>query len=117
MNYTTYDFYKNWSLSDIPENIFDRYIAHASAFLDSITFNRLNIFSELSSDIQASVQKTVCDIADIMYKNETHKELSSETVDKYSVTYIVDKKTIEQRMYMVAIKYLGHTGLLYRGVE
>jgi len=47
------------------------------------------------------------------------KEIASESVATYSVTYAVgndSEKSIQNRQKDIVKKWLGHTGLLYRGV-
>lgn len=66
------------------------------------------------SSIPDEVKFAVCEIADIYNTEETRDGITSENNDGYSVSY--DKsRSIENKVYDIAVLYLADTGLLYRG--
>lgn len=99
------------------EKDYNRLSRQASAYLDFITFDRIkNVTDET---IMAKVKDACCSIADTLLLNEQGGGIASETNDGVSVTYVngSGSKTDEQRLHNAALIYLGHTGLMYRGVD
>lgn len=114
MSFITYGFYTNEYGGDlIPSNKFKRLSIRASAYINSITFNRID--KEL---VSKDVCFATCAIADTMYKIERDGGIkSSESVGNHSVTYKTNGNSREEKiLYKIAKTYLVHTGLLYRGV-
>lgn len=60
------------------------------------------------------IKYAACEICDILFESASYEALSSESNDGYSV--IFDKSTsIDKKIFKTACRYLGNTGLLYRG--
>ena len=99
------------------EKDYDRLYRQASAYLDFITFDRIKNVTDES--VMAKVKDACCAVADTLLLNEQGGGIASETNDGVSVTYVngTGSKTDEQRLRNAALIYLGHTGLMYRGVE
>jgi hypothetical protein len=107
---------------------FIKYERRARAFINDVTFNRLQNDATLIDD---TVKECLCEIMERNYSIDQEeaetggKLISSETIDQHSVTYAVsdieknevDKSRINfTKFYTIARQYLGNTGLLYRGV-
>jgi len=108
--YIDYIFYRDDYGGKVPEDEFLNLELKAVTLINYYTFNRI---IEVTDDVKFAV----CELID--YFNEIietdGKEISSEKVASYSVSYVVDGKseTIKQRD--IISKYLGHSGLMYRG--
>lgn len=116
MAYLDYLYYKaSFGGSTIPETSFLSYERKARVFMDYITFNRLNQDETLIDDI---VKECLCEIMECNYKIENDGGIKqSESVGSHSVSFVVNPNTTEySKYYKIARMYLGHTGLLYRGV-
>jgi hypothetical protein len=106
----------NFGGSTIPSNLFTSYERKARTFLDNITFNKLKIDATLITD---TIKECLCEIMECNYKFETDGGIKiSESVGSQSVSYQINQNDTEfNRYYKIAKRYLGHTGLLYRGVN
>ena len=100
---------------EMAEGDFKRLSRSASAYLDSITFDRIP--SVTDEKIKERVKEACCAVADVLLQKEQRDGIASETNDGISVTYTTEGSTDEQRLYRAAVLYLSNTGLLYRGVE
>lgn len=108
-----YSYYTDTYMGTMPEAEFDKLIRQAEAYVDAITFNRVN--SSLPSAVINKVYDAECAIADILQVAERGGIVSSASNDGYSETYAVSKETIEQRKHDAALLYLGLTGLMFCG--
>lgn len=112
----------------IPETSFITFERRARVLLDYFTFNRIQVDATL---ITAIIKDCLCEMMECNYNleqekiNNDGKLISSETIDKHSVTYAisdieknaVDRTQIDKvKYYNIAKTYLGNTGLLYRGI-
>lgn len=114
MVYADYDYYKNdFHGQKITNEEFDRLAIKASAFLDVITFNRI----EQTQPVADPIKNAMCAVAEIQQTYDSGAGgIASESVGKASVTYAnADGKTLEQESYNAAYPFLIGTGLLYRG--
>lgn len=96
---------------------FQRLSRQASAYLDHVTFDRIQNVTE--EKVMGKVKDACCAVAEVYLLNEQGGGIASETNDGISVTYVngAGSKTDEQRLHEAALIYLGNTGLMYRGVE
>ena len=118
MAYADYTYYSTEYGGAMPESEFKRLSRQASAYLDSVTFER--IAPELPTALMGKVKDACCAVADAYLLNEQGGGIASETNDGISVTYVAgvsNAKTENQRLREAAALYLGGTGLLYRGVN
>ena len=117
--YADYDFYTDKYLGRIipNENDFAYYALRASEIIDNKTFGRIN-------EITPAVQLACCAAADELYSDASAKAkaasgVSSESVDGYSVSYRAynteAEKVAEKRVNAAIKRYLGSTGLMFRG--
>ena len=117
--YADYAFYTDKYLGRIipNENDFAYYALRASEIIDSKTFGRIN-------EITPAVQLACCAAADELYSDASAKAkaaggVSSESVDGYSVSYRAydteAEKAAEKRVNVAIKRYLGGTGLMFRG--
>ena len=110
----------------IPEELFDYYIIQASAEVK----NRITLGADMSNPPD-EVKAAVCDIAEILCRGDGKdatgettvipEGVSSEKVGEYSVSYTgtsaAEKAATKSRQISSAmVKWLGPTGLLFRGV-
>ena len=117
--YADYAFYTDKYLGRIipNENDFAYYALRASEIIDNKTFGRIN-------EITPAVQLACCAAADELYNDASAKAkaasgVSSESVDGYSVSYRAynteAEKVAEKKVNAAIKRYLGSTGLMFRG--
>lgn len=123
MIYADMDFYQlEYFGQKIEQQNFDRLAMRASTYIDHMTMGR----AERAADL-AAVKMCCCALAEQFARIEAceaqssgGKELKSQTVGAWSQTY---KSGMElelearKRLPGIVYEYLGHTGLLYRGVR
>lgn len=112
---------------------FEPFAERASDYMDSVTFDRLSNGNYCISygEIQRKIKKCCCALAENLYYYDqkmrsgvASEAKQSETIGKYSVTYVNPLDSLEQLtggtfatyQYNTALRYLGGTGLMYRGV-
>ena len=115
MVYADFSYYKDTYCGEMAEGDFKRLSRSASAYLDSVTLDRIP--SVTDEKIMEKVKDACCAVADVLLLKEQRDGIAAETNDGVSVTYATEGKTDEERLYQAAVLYLGNTGLLYRGVE
>lgn len=110
----------------IPEQLFDYYATHASTEVR----NRITLGADMALPAD-EVKAATCDIAEILCRGDGNDAtgetvvvpdgVSSEKVGEYSVSYTgnsaVEKAAARNRqIHNAMVKWLGVTGLLFRGV-
>ena len=107
--YVEYNFYKETYQGKVSSVDFPRLEIQASSIVDLYTFNRIGEPDE-------KVKFAVCELVDYMHDLEGtgNKEIASEKVGTYSVTY-VEKETVQDKQKNIVKKWLGLSGLMYRG--
>ena len=110
--YADYEYYTNSFGGKMAEEDFVRLSRQASAYLDYVCFDRI-------VDVTEKVKDACCAVAEVYQLNEKGGGIASETNDGISITYVNGQTAItaEQRLYQAAQVYLGHTRLMYRGVD
>ena len=124
------DFFKGILITD--EAMFRTFSERASEFVDTVTFDRLHNENILDT-CQLSVGKCVCALAEQFFRrnislSETDKMPEiSESIGAYSVSranpydYVQEISMTDadfrKSLKSTVLRYLGNTGLLYRGVE
>ena len=77
------------------------------------------VFSQISQPPSPyhtdAVSDSICAVAELLYKSSKRDGLKAESIDGYSVTYS-ESKTLSADINALIRKYLGNTGLLFRGV-
>lgn len=118
--YADYDFYQDvftgTRITD--EDVFNRMAIDASYFMDEMCFGRID-----QANLTDEIKFACCALADVCHSEVTSgsigKGIASETVGPHSVSYVGVKELREQirneKMEIIR-RYLGNTGLLYRGV-
>lgn len=117
MIYADFSYYKDTYCGEMAEGDFKRLSRSASAYLDSVCFDRIP--SVTDEKIMEKVREACCAVTDAILLNE-NGVVSQESNDGVSVIYtrgVSNTLTDEERLYQAAVLYLGSTGLLYRGVE
>lgn len=118
MIYADFSYYRDTYCGEMAEGDFKRFSRSASAYLDSITFDRIP--SVTDEKIKERVKEACCAVADALLRKEQRDGIAAESNDGVSVTYAIyasETNENERRLYQAAVLYLGNTGLLYRGVE
>lgn len=111
--YVDYAFYSQAYGGKVSSEDFTKLEIQASSIVDYHTFNRV-------TDINDKIRFAVCELIDYLKQLEDAggKEVSSESVGGYSVTYATNSNTqdpIKKKQRDIILKYLGNTGLMYRG--
>nr|DAT41180.1 MAG TPA: Head Tail Connector Protein [Caudoviricetes sp.] len=98
---------------------FNYYARSASRIIDLYTFGRL----EGVDDIPKDVKLCCCELAELIFENEIQLRdtgnKTSEKIGSYSVSFSskADRENaFKSKQYDVVIKWLGNTGLCYRGL-
>ena len=109
-----YDYYlTSYCVGQIPTLSaadFEVYVKRAKVFLESIS-------SDFSLDgLEDRVRECLCAISEVLYKNDKHGNIKSESIDGYSVSF-ADSSNLKSELWEIALRYLGKSGLLYQGVE
>lgn len=123
MDYADEDYYRNSYLLERKPAIsadFAFYARTASRVIDGYTFNRLKDHA----DVPEVARMCCCELAEAEYRREKLQRDSggktAERVGTYSVSFVAAQDSAaasgrEQRD--IIMKWLGDTGLCYRGVE
>ena len=117
--YADYAFYSGEYLGRVitSEKDFAYYALRASEIIDSKTFGRID-------EITPAIKMACCAAAEELYSAETARTkaasgISSESVGGYSVSYRAynteAEKAAEKRVNAAIKRYLGGTGLMFRG--
>lgn len=114
--YIDHNFYQiDYGGSKVGIEDFNRLEYKARNILNYYTFNRVRDLVLITDDIKF----TICELMDNLYmeeKESEEKEIQSEGVGTYSVTYAVSKKgSSNKKQKEIIYRNLAHTNLLYRG--
>lgn len=114
-DYTYYiDIYKGRIL---PERDFNYLSERAAEFMDNVTFGRIK--TQNCALFEDNIKKCNCELAEYAYKSDVIKNITSETIGDYSVSYAQCAQRaadIRKNQYQITAKHLLNTGLMYRGV-
>lgn len=106
MKYCDYKFYKESYSGVMSESLFNRLVIQASAYINSNTFNRIDVVND-------NIKYCTCNICDIMLGIEKREGKTSESVATWHVNY-TDKTEDKNSLYKILTTYL-EPSLLYRG--
>lgn len=99
MVHTNYAFYTAEFDGDlIPERDFPKFEDKAVRYIHSLCSDDME-----SDDFKAAV----CAVAEVYFKDLNGGELQSQTVGKWSKTYVTSGKSLEEKLYSAAKLYLG----------
>ncbi|MBR6523648.1 MAG: hypothetical protein IKT39_03440 [Clostridia bacterium] len=105
-----YDYYSNiYRGNIIPVGDHVKYLRKAESYVGSLIFGRD------PGDHTESVKLAVCNVAELLYLDESRQGITSENVDGYSVSYA--ESDIEKSIYDATAVYLADSGLMYAGVS
>ena len=123
------DFYCGTSITDAAA--FRTAAARASEYIDNVTFGRLA--GSVPESFTESVKKCACGLAEVfelqrqaVVSTNGNSAKKSETQYHYSVTYstpaetltaLLSGKSVSDYLYSICLRYLGRTGLMYRGCD
>lgn len=111
--YAEYDFYVNEYGGTLPEEVFEKNIGKASAYIDYVTMRRIT-YSVLEKH-KEDISLAACAVVEEYHSQSSGGELSSQTVGPWTRVYRASGKTPEQKLTDAVEHYLMFTGLLYRG--
>lgn len=112
MIYADYGYYSTTGQGKVKEEKFNRLAIKASRIVDYYTFNRIK-------EADDNVKLATCELVDYLEQREEEegKDIASEKVGTYSVTYSEKfSQSDSQKQKQIIRRYLGHTNLMYRGV-
>jgi len=122
-----YDFYTDtYKGTLIPAIDFDRYALDASAEVKYQTFERASAVIDAETDTMLieKIKMATCAVAETLFRQDNDASgaaaIASESVGNYSVSYALAadaSMTKAQKIESSLRRYLGNTGLMYRGVE
>lgn len=127
------DFFKGTLIKE--EAVFRTFAERASEFIDTATFDRL-LDSSLLNQHKVKVQKCACALAEQYFRRNTaifngipdaeNMPKTSESIGAYSVSHAnpldyvqeisMSDADFQKSLKSIILRYLGNTGLLYRGV-
>lgn len=112
-----YSFYTEVFHGRLSEREFVRQAVYASAYLDEVTMGRT--VGTMDEELAERVRLAFCAVAEACARNEEMGDLASETNDGVSVSYrsTGGETGKNARLYAAAARFLGGTGLLYRGLR
>ena len=115
--YADYNYYANeycqgMKNSVIPQEKTEFYLKKASMLLNSLFVSR-----KPRKPYDYIVCDTCCEIADCLYRLEKREGISKEENDGYAVTYSQNALSSYRAAYDIAVRNLGASGLLYRGID
>lgn len=129
--YVDYAYYSGeYAGTSISETEFTAFARKASLKMDTFTFGRLSSWP--STDFPDSVFDACCAIAEVLYAYEEKQNaiteatangaIKSESNDGYSVSFgavdrVADEAAVNKEVRGLIETYLGHTGLLFRGLS
>ena len=98
---------------------FNYYARNASKIIDLYTFGRLEGVGGIPKDVKFCC----CELAELIFENETQSRdignKTSERIGSYSVSFSSkadSEDAFKSKQYDIVIKWLGNTGLCYRGL-
>ena len=98
---------------------FNYYARSASKLIDLYTFGRLEEMEDISKDVKFCC----CELAELIFENEIQLKdtgnKTSERIGSYSVGFSSkadSEEAFKSKQYDTVIKWLGNTGLCYRGL-
>ena len=112
MKYVDYNFYANEYGGTLPEEVFNKHVVSASAYVRYITMGRIN--SAALSQFADEIKMATCAVLE-QYHANANGELTSQTVGPWTRVYKASGKTTDQKLNDAAEHYLLFTGLMYRG--
>lgn len=141
MSYADFPYYQDFYLGNLIRDPteFGRAAARASEYMDAVTFYRLQ--ECIPEEYADRVRKCCCALADAVYTYQAYGAgktnpdgsagtgtKTSESISKYSVSYASPTESIsallssstsglQDYLKSICIRYLGMTGLLYRGCD
>lgn len=105
---------------------FDRYALDASTEVECQTFERASAIIDAGTELPLieKIKMATCAVAETLFRQDNDASgaaaIASESVGNYSVSYALAadaSMTKAQKIESVLRRYLGNTGLMYRGVE
>ena len=112
-----YKFYVETYAGSIIPNVteFKRVLREANAFVDTLVLCRDNL---IHRQIEEKYKSAVCAVAEVLYRQNSDRQVQSESVGNHSVSFKVKTQSdYESEMRRKAMLYLSGTGLCYGGIK
>lgn len=124
MAWVSADYYRDvYCGAAVPEEDFPRLEAAAQRYLEQAVFGRVTEDSQaggepLSPEAAKAVRDGVCALIEVLLQGGG-EGVQSETLGDYAVTYTQQESRAGRtsRLEQTALRFLGGTGLLYRGPD
>lgn len=134
MAYADFGYYQDFFLGKVITDMeqFRTLSERASEYIDMVTFYRINTDIFKDKSVEKLIKKCTCAVAEAYYIYDiTHSidgtissAKTSESIGQYSVSWANPLDSLEtltggnfpSYLRNLVMKYLGHTGLMYRGV-
>ena len=111
-NYYVSDYCSALKEPEIPDDHIEWYLKKAEVFLNSLFLRTIP-----QTPYSQRISNACCEIAECFYRTEKREGISKEENDGYSVTFSSEGSSALKLAYNIAVKHLGLSGLLYRGIE
>ena len=108
MIYADFSYYKDTYCGEMAEGDFKRLSRQASAYLDSVTFDRIAAVTD--EKIMEKVREACCAVADALLRKEQRDGIAAESNDGVSITYVTytsETNAEEQRLYRYEVYRFG----------
>ena len=103
-----FDYYSNVYRGNlIPVSDFKKVITKALCYVDGLIFGRE------AGEREESVKLAVCNVAELLWLDNSRLGISSENADGYSVSY--GSADVSKNIYDAVAVYLADSGLMYAG--
>ncbi len=118
MAFCDYAYYRDEFHGNMSEEDFAYYAESSSDYIDSVTYGRITAETLADEKLARKIKRACCACADISAEIAVSARIASETVGSHSVTYAAagNSSAAEKRLFDSVKRYLGSTGLMYRGV-
>ena len=138
MTYVDFPYYQDFFKGTLirEEAVFRTFAERASEFIDTVTFDRL-ADEELLNRYKTKIQKCACALAEQFFRRNIafsdgipsaeDMPKTSESIGSYSVSFAnpldyvqeisMTDSDFQKSLKSTVLRYLGNTGLLYRGVD
>ena len=113
MRYVDYSFYVTEYGGTLPESVFEKQVAKASAYVNYVTMGRIN--NAALAQFGDEIKMATCAALEEYQAAANGGELASQTVGPWTKVYRGSGKTAEQKLSDAVEHYLLFTGLMYRG--
>lgn len=121
--YANFSYYQKHYNGTLSKEEFNANYNDAEAELDMRTFHRIPKIRDADDELVRLIKFAVCNLVEVVHDHKSSRAaavsgIASENRDGYSISYASPEKSGElysSDIFDTCVKYLGDTGLLYRG--